>query len=189
MGDININTLTQTNSNNTANHLTNFCDLFALSNLVNVKTCTKSMYGTTLEIMLTNKPRSFYNNSAVTTGFSDYHKLILFDEAKFLHDLDQEIIKGSFYQHQKTFAVFSSIFRDVVDRHASLKQKMVHGNNAPFMTKQLNKAIMNRSRIKNSYLKWPSRENSLELKKAKHLCKSLNKKAKKQYFKSLSFKD
>ena len=38
MGDLNINTSTQTNSNNTTNHLTNFCDLFALSNLVNVKT-------------------------------------------------------------------------------------------------------------------------------------------------------
>ena len=47
MGDLNINTLfTQTNSNNTTNHLTDFCDLFALSNLVNVKTCTKSVCAT-----------------------------------------------------------------------------------------------------------------------------------------------
>ena len=143
MGDLNINTLTQTNSNNTANHLTDFCDLFALSNLVNVKTCTKSVYGTTLDIMLTNKPRSFYNTSAVTTGLSDCHKLILsclrahfkrlppnkiiyrgyimFDDAKFLRGLDQEMIKGSFYQHEEAFAVFSSVFRDMVDRHAPLK--------------------------------------------------------------------
>ena len=33
MGDLNINTSTQINSNNTTNHLTNFCDLFALSKL------------------------------------------------------------------------------------------------------------------------------------------------------------
>ena len=77
MGDLKTNTLTQTISNNTANHLTDFCDLFALSNLVNVKTCTKSVYCTTLDIMLTNKPRSFYNTSAITTGLSDCHKLIL----------------------------------------------------------------------------------------------------------------
>ena len=44
MGDLNINILTQTNLNNTANHLTHFCDLFALSSLVNVKTCIKSVY-------------------------------------------------------------------------------------------------------------------------------------------------
>ena len=58
----------------------------------------------------------------------------MFDEAKFLHDLDQEMIKASFYQHEEAFAVFSSAFRDVVDRHAPLKQKMVRVNNAPFMT-------------------------------------------------------
>ena len=74
---------------------------------------------------------------------------------------------------------FSSVFRDVVDRHASLKQKMVRGNNAPFMTKQLNKAITDRSRIKNRYLKWPSRENILVLKKTKSLRINLTKKAKK----------
>ena len=39
MGDLNINTLTHKRSNNTANHLTDFRDLFALSNLENVKAC------------------------------------------------------------------------------------------------------------------------------------------------------
>ena len=51
------------------------------------------------------------------------------DEAKFLHDLDQEMIKGSLHQHEKAFAVFSSVFRDLVDRHAPLKQKTVRGYN------------------------------------------------------------
>ena len=45
---------------------------------------------------------------------------------------------------------------------------------------------MDRLRIKNTYSKWPSRENISELKKVKHLCKNLTKKAKKQYFKSVS---
>ena len=122
-----------TNSDNAANHLTDFCDLFALSNLVNVRTCTKCVYDTTLDIMFRNKPKSFFNASAVTTGLSDCHKLILsclrahfkrlppnkiiyrgyimFDDAKFLRGLDQEMIKGSFYQHEEAFAVFSSVFR------------------------------------------------------------------------------
>ena len=50
------------------------------------------------------------------------------------------------------------------------------------MTKELGKSIMNRSRFKNRYLKWPSRENFLAYKKAKNLCNSLNKKAKNTYF-------
>ena len=35
------------------------------------------------------------------------------------------------------------------------------------MTKELRKAIMDRSRLENKYLKWPSRENFLAYKKAK----------------------
>ena len=54
------------------------------------------------------------------------------------------MIKGSFYQHEEAFAKFLSVFRDVVDRQAPLKETMVPGNNAPFMTKHLNKGIMDR---------------------------------------------
>ena len=80
--------------------------------------------------------------------------------------VDQEIINGSFYQHKEAVAMFSLVFGDVGDRRALLKQKMVRENNAPFMIKELNKAIMDRSRIKNRYyFKWPSRKNFLELKK------------------------
>ena len=50
------------------------------------------------------------------------------------------------------------------------------------MTKELRKAIMDRSRLKDKYLKWPSREKFLAYKKAKNTCNSLNKKAKKDYF-------
>ena len=51
------------------------------------------------------------------------------------------------------------------------------------MTKELRKAIMNRSRSKHKYLKNPSRENFLILKKMKNKSNSLCRKAKKQFFK------
>ena len=50
------------------------------------------------------------------------------------------------------------------------------------MTKEPSNSIKNRSRFKNSYLKWSSRENFLDYIKSKNLCNSLNKKAKKTYF-------
>lgn len=46
----------------------------------------------------------------------------MFHEAKFLHDLDEEMSKGLFYQHEESFAKFSSVFRDLADGHAALKQ-------------------------------------------------------------------
>ena len=54
------------------------------------------------------------------------------------------------------------------------------------MTKELSKAIMNRSKLKNRYTKWPSRENFLALKKQKNICKNLKKKTKKNYFSKIT---
>ena len=59
---------------------------------------------------------------------------------------------------------------------------MIRGNQGPFITKQLSKAIMNRSKLRNRYIKWPSREHFLDYKKAKNTCINLNKFAKKSYF-------
>ena len=77
--------------------------------------------------------------------------------------------------------MFSDIFRTILDHHVPLKTKTI-GNQATFMTKDLSKSIMNRSSFKNRFLKWPSCENFLADKKAKNLCNSFNKKAKKTYF-------
>ena len=50
------------------------------------------------------------------------------------------------------------------------------------MTKELSKAIMTRSRIKNKYNKWPSKENFLPLKQIKKKRTNLTKTSEKQYF-------
>ena len=76
----------------------------------------------------------------------------------------------------------TNIFRTTLNSHAPLKQKQVRRKQAPFMTKELSKAFMTRSRIMNKCNKWPSRENFLGLKQIKNKCKNLTKTAKKQYF-------
>ena len=74
------------------------------------------------------------------------------------------------------------IFQSTLDNHVPLKQKQVRGNQAPFMTKELRKAIMARSRIKNKNNKWSSTKNFLAIKQIKNKCTNLTKTAKKQYF-------
>ena len=69
-----------------------------------------------------------------------------------------------------------------MNKHAPIKSKTVRGNQAPFMNKVISKNIMNKSRIKNKYLKWPSRENYLAYKRIKNKCNNLLKKSKKIYF-------
>ena len=47
---------------------------------------------------------------------------------------------------------FTRIFQKVLTKYAPLKQKKVGGNDAHFMTKDLSKAIMNKSKTRNRYL-------------------------------------
>ena len=76
----------------------------------------------------------------------------------------------------------SEIFSEVLNYHAPLKQKSIRSKNAPFMTRELSKAIMTKSKAKNCYVKWPSRENFVAYKKAKNKCNSLFRKAKRKLF-------
>ena len=46
---------------------------------------------------------------------------------------------------------FFNKYTDVVNRHAPIKSKVIRGNQAPFMTKELAKSIMTRSRLKNRF--------------------------------------
>ena len=83
----------------------------------------------------------------------------------FLYELDQDLLKKEMYKdHNDKFSAFANEFRYVLDKHVPLKTKTIRGNNAPFMIKKLSKAIMNRSRLRSKYLKWPSGENFLEYK-------------------------
>lgn len=43
------------------------------------------------------------------------------------------------------FSIFTKTFRGVLDEHAPLKAKKVTGNQSPFMTKELSKAVKNKS--------------------------------------------
>ena len=86
------------------------------------------------------------------------------------------------------YSNFTRIFQNVLNKHAPLKYKKVRGNHAPFMTKDLSKAIMNKSKTRNKYHKWPSRENFLAMKRAKNFCNNQIKTNKRVYFQRVTKK-
>ena len=57
IGDLNIDVSDHDKDRN--NYLSDFVDTFSLSNLINKKTCHKNVSGTTIDIMLTNRPNYF----------------------------------------------------------------------------------------------------------------------------------
>ena len=69
-----------------------------------------------------------------------------------------------------------------MEKHAPLKKKIVRGNHAPCITKDLRKAIYTRSRLKNKFLKNPSEVNEKLYKRQRNKCISIRKKSIKQYF-------
>ena len=198
MGDLNIDVSDPVKDGN--NNSSDFIDTFSLSSLINRKTCRKNVSGTTTDIMLTNKPHCFQKTSTVVTGPCDFHEMIIsclktafkkippkkiifrdykkLDKQNFLHDLNQQMIEKKFYKDKNMYENFSDTFKAVLNKHAPVKEKLLRGNNAPFMMKDLRKAIMNRSRLKKKYQDWPSRENFKNWKKQKNKCNKLCRKLK-----------
>ena len=57
-------------------NLKDFCNLYLLKNLIKKSTCFKNPENPrTIDLILTNRPRSFCNSNSLETGFSDFHKL------------------------------------------------------------------------------------------------------------------
>ena len=111
-----------------------------------------------------------------------YRSYKTFEKQNFVHELDQRLITGDIYKTNYSYSKLTEIISEVLEKHAPTKSKIIRGNQAPFMNKKLSKSVMDKSRIKNKYLKWPSRENLLAYKRIKNKCNNLIKKSKKIYF-------
>ena len=161
-----------------------------------------------IDLILTNKPRSFIKTGVIETGLSDYHKLVTtvmkmrfpkskpsiiiyrsykkFDNKNFMENLNAEIITRSNYLEKDGIDAFSSICCEVLNKHLPQKQRYLCANHKPFINAEISKAIMIRSRMRNRFLKHRSDENKRLFQKQRNKCVSLLRKAKKEYFSSLN---
>ena len=173
-------------------------------NLVKDKTCFKSTDNPScIDLFLTNTPSSFQNTTTVTTGLSDFHKMVVtvmktscpkakpqilyyrdyknFDIYNFRTDLRNQLSKIS----EKDYLHFEVTFLKVLEQHAPMKMKVLRANNKPYMTKALRKAIMKRSTLKNKFFKCKSDENLKAFKKQKNFTNRLAKRERVKYFANL----
>ena len=183
------------------------CETYHLTNLIKDPTCFKSVENPScIDVMLTNRSLSFEKSITIETGLSDCHKMTVtvmkkyykklepvtinyrdyksFDGDVFRRDLKNEISKLESLDLED----FQNTFHQILDAHAPKKQKVVRGNNAPFMNKTLSKAFMTIARLRNKYYKNPSSENKLSFTKQKNLCTNLLKREKKKYYNNLDIK-
>ena len=80
---------------------------------------------------------------------------------------------------------FIKTFLTVLDKHDPIKKKYLRVNHANLVAKQLRKAIMKRSKLRNDFLKDRNDAFQSADRKQRNLCVIFLRKAKKQYFSNL----
>ena len=107
-----------------------------------------------------------------------------FDENEFLSDVRKANFEIDHLNVDDAYEHITKTFRAIVDKHAPLKTKILRGNTAPFMNRDLRKGIYTRSRLQKKLKKYPSLENEAKLKKQRNKYVSLRKKAIRNHFKN-----
>ena len=184
-----------------------FCDIHSLKNLVNVPTCFKNpLNPSCIDLILTNRPRSFQNTTVVETGLSDFHLLTITVLKTYFKKVPPKIISYRDYKNYSHYYFrkdletnlplhdiclmsndeFVDKFMHTLEKHAPLKIKYVRANQSPFVTKELRKAFMTRSQLHNKYLNDVSDFNLTAYRKQRNFCTSLCRKSKKKYYSNLN---
>ena len=187
------------------NFLKEFCDLYGMKSLIRIPTCYKNPANPTcIDLMLTNSNRSFQNSCTIETGLSDFHKMIVtvlkiyfqkreakvinyrdyrnFSNEEFRQQVLKDILKASQNRDIVSCESFLSICQQALDSRAPKKQKYVISNDSPFINKTILKSIMDRSRLRNKFLKTRSNEGKKAHNTQRNYCLTLVRKAKKDYY-------
>ena len=198
------------NAEMTNDSMANFASVYNFKNLIKSQTCFKSSKNPScIDLILTNKPRSFQNSIVLETGLSDFHlltttvlkttyrkkppKVIIYRDYKkyspysFQRDLESSLKNKDLSKLSNDD--FHSLLMRLVDNHAPQKRKYLRGNDQPFMTKQLRKEHMKRTMLLNKFRKNKTEQNFLAFKKQRNYCVKLLRDTKKSYFGNLEPSD
>lgn len=107
-----------------------------------------------------------------------YRSYRKFSSEKFLNDLRHGMVsipQGDFYS-------LHELLSSLLNIHAPTKTKVVRGNHKPYFNKNLSKAIMERSRLKNLANKTKKYEDYLRYKRQRNFVCNLNRKSRKSFF-------
>ena len=186
-----------------------FCETYNLINLINEPTCFKNPFNpSSIDVILTNRSKRFQDSKAIETGLSDHHKMTItvlktffqkqsplvikyrdfrkFNQNVFRNELLRQLNNINF--NDITYETFETTFLNLFNLHAPMKEKYVRANNAPFMNKNLSKAVMTRSRLRNIFLRNPTIENKASYNKYRNYCTKLFRKEKKLFYNNLDIK-
>ena len=124
-----------------------------------------------IDLIITDKPKSFQNTTGVSTGISDFHKMVMtsmkttfqkaspkvivyrdmksFDKKAFKLELAQKLATTD----STSYLNFENTFINTLDKHAPTKEKTLRDNHKPFVSKGMRQAVMKRSALGSRYRK------------------------------------
>ena len=115
--------------------------------------------------------------------FQNYKK---FHQTKFLSDLNNTNFSFKSVDPNENYLFLTNSFSKIVEKHFPLKEKTLRGNHAPFVSKELRKAIYARYSFRNRYLKNLDEINSKLWKQQRNKCVSIRRKSIKLYFSNIT---
>ena len=192
-----------------------FCDNYSLKSLIRQPTCYKKSPSnpTCIDLILTNAPQKFQSTCVLETGLSEFHLITVtvtrkifkklkprirtidyrsykhFSNEAYTESLLHELSKEVFVNNDDGLQRFCDININISNRHAPRRRKLARGNQMPFIAKDLSKAIMKRSRLRNNFLKNRTEQNKTLYTKQRNCCVSPLKKSKKKYLQTLMKKN
>ena len=149
-----------------------FCNQYKLKSLNKDPTCYQNIDNPfCIDLLIINSAKSFESTCTTENGLSDFHKLVVtvlnekyermppkaiqyidhkkFDYTIFNNNLCKQIENFNF--SELDFATLRKIFIEILDKLAPLKKKYIRSNHSKFVTKEIGKAIMLRSRLRNQF--------------------------------------
>ena len=177
-----------------------FCDIYHLKNLGNVLTCYKNpLKPSCIDLFLTNCSRSFQDSQVIESELSDLHKMNItvlkmffnifnkkFDNSAFREALNKELLKYDLSNIE--YDTFQEIIVSLLNIYAPLKKKYLRANHASSVTKELRKAVMQKTGLRNIYLKQCTEATKVAYNQQRDKCASILKKSKRSYFESVDVK-
>ena len=123
--------------------MSEFCNMYNLINLIKVPTSFKNpLSPSSIDVILTNRMKSFQNNQAIETGLSDHHKMTitvlksffqkqapveinyrdykLFDKSLFHIELENMLSDQD--ANGMSYELFESTFMELLNKHAPMNE-------------------------------------------------------------------
>ena len=186
----------------------NFCQSYNLKSLIKVPICFKNPDSPScIDLILSSKLRNFQNLCVIETSLSDFHKMTVtslrmqfrklkprvlfyrdytkFSNETFINSRKAKSNMQSISPDENGFLNFCKICTETLNKHAPRKWKTIRENQSPFINKEISRAIMKRTELRNKFLKHKTDKSTQAFVKQRNYGVSLIR----NYYSNLNVKD